>query len=387
MDTTPIEVERIAAIEADIVVAGAGVVGLAVAARLASPSRRLLLIEKNPSFGQETSSRHSGVIHGGLYYREDCLKTRLCVRGREMLYETCQKHGVPFRKCGKLVVASSPGEKKQLETLCQQGIRNGVTGLEILSQKEFQRLEPCVAGVGALMSPETGIIDSHALMGLFLRQARGNGATPAFRTEVTGIERQNSRYRVVVRQADGSQFTFNTRIFVNCCGLYSDRVAGLAGIDIGKAGYRLHYCKGDYFSLSREKSRLVKMLVYPVPEPSGAGLGIHLTPDLEERVRLGPDAHYVSSVSYEVDPAEKEAFWKSARLLLPEIGLEDLEPESSGIRPKLQGPGDGFRDFVIHHEADRGFPGVISLVGIESPGLTSCMAIAEMVAGMVRELE
>ncbi len=365
----------------DIVVAGAGVVGLAVAARLANPALKVVVLDKNPSFGQETSSRSSNVIHAGLYYQEDTLKTRLCVRGRELLYDACRKYDIPHKKPGKLIVASTREEVVQLQTLYRQGISNGAGRLELISEGELKRLEPNVNGVAALLSPETGIIDPMALMRLFLQQARDQGAMVAFQTEVIGLDRVNGNYRVAVKDPSG-HFTFETGIFINCCGLHSDKVAAMAGIDPEKAGYRLHYCKGEYFSLVNGKRKLVTRLVYPVPEVDGAGLGVHITPDLEGNLRLGPDASYVSSISYEVDVTRKRAFWQAANLLAPAIALEDIAPDFAGIRPKLQGPREAFRDFVIRHEADRGLPGLVNLVGIESPGLTGSMAIAEYVAGI-----
>jgi L-2-hydroxyglutarate oxidase LhgO len=369
--------------ETDIVIAGAGVVGLAVAARLASSDRKVFLIEKNSTFGQETSSRHSGVIHAGIYYPRDSLKAKLCVQGNRMLYEICQKYDIPFKRRGKLIVATAEEEAEQLEALLQQGRENGVSDLQLISRKQLKSLEPNVApNIGALLSPSTGIIDAYSLMRLFLFQAREKEATVVFKTEIVGIEKMNDGYRISVKDPRGYH-TFQTQIFINCTGLNSAHLAALAGIDIDKAGYRLHYCKGEYFALNRTERTQVHRLVYPVPKADIVGLGIHITPDLEGKIRLGPNAYYVTDISYDVDISHKESFCQSAQRLVPAISVDDVEPDFAGIRPKLQGPGDGFRDFVIRHEADRGLPGLINLVGIESPGLTSSPAIAEYVAGIV----
>ncbi|MDP2719292.1 MAG: NAD(P)/FAD-dependent oxidoreductase [Dehalococcoidia bacterium] len=368
--------------DADIVIAGAGVVGLAIASRLASPSRRVFILEKNFSFGQETSSHNSGVIHSGIYYPENSLKARMCTRGRELLYEICRTRGVPCLKPGKIIVATGEDEIGQLEALFNQGMANGVTDLKLLSRRQLRTLEPNVEGSGALLSPSTGIIEPFALMNCFLQQAREGGAVFAFRTEVTGLEKSADGFTVSVKDSQGS-FTFDTHVFINSCGLYSDRTAELAGIDIDSAKYRIHYCKGHYFMLKHRGPPPVSRPVYPVPETDGAGLGIHITPDIEGNIRLGPDALYVSSISYGVADSGREAFWKSARRLVPGIDINELFPDFAGIRPKLQAEGEGFRDFVITNERERGLPGLINLLGIESPGLTSAPAIAEYISGII----
>jgi L-2-hydroxyglutarate oxidase LhgO len=360
---------------------GAGVIGLAVAAQVAGPGRTVLLLERNPAFGRETSSRHSGIIHAGIYYPRGTLKATLCVRGRRLLYEICERHSVPHKRLGKLVVAVEEEEMGRLESLLARGRENGVEGLRLLSRREVKTVEPNVEAMAALLSPETGIIDDHALMRLFLRWAREKGAIVAFHKEVIDIERRNGGYRVTVKEPEGC-FSFTTQVLINCAGLGSDRIAEMSGIDVDRLGYRLHYCLGEYFQLTA--GRAVQCPIYPLPE--AAGLGIHITPDLEGRLRLGPNVRYVDRIDYQVDPSQKDAFFQAARRYLPWVQYDDLEPEFAGIRPKLQGPQEGFRDFVISHEADKGFPGLINLIGIESPGLTSSPAIGEMVAGMVRDL-
>jgi len=372
--------------KSDITIIGAGVVGLAIAAQLAHRDRVVYVLEKNERFGQETSSRHSGVIHSGIYYPYDSLKAKLCVEGNHLLYELCRKHDIGYQKLGKLIVATSDEETGQLQELKAKGQRNGAEGLRMILRSELKKLEPNVEGVAALLSPSTGIIDSHALMEHFAARAKDSGAEIAHRKKVTGIEKVSDGYKVAVEENDKGKFSFTTRILINCAGLYCDKIAELAGIDIGGAGYRLHYCKGEYFTVGNGKNKLVKRLIYPVPLPKDAGLGVHITLDLEGRMRLGPSVEYVDSIDYSVDAWHKQAFYDAARKMLPFIEYEDLEPESAGVRPKLQGPGEDVRDFVIRDESDKGLPGLINLIGIESPGLTSSPAIARYVARLVENI-
>ena len=372
--------------KSDITIIGAGVVGLAIAAQLAHRDRVVYVLEKNERFGQETSSRHSGVIHSGIYYPYGSLKAKLCVEGSRLLYELCRKHGIGHKRLGKLIVATSDEETGQLQELKAKGQRNGAEGLRMISRSKLKEMEPNVEGVAALLSPSTGIIDSHALMEHFAARAKDGGAEVAYNKEVVGIEKLGNGYKVTVDEGDTGKFSFETRILINCAGLYCDKIAELAGIDIGRAGYRLHYCKGEYFTVGNGKNRLVKRLIYPVPEVKGTGLGVHVTLDLEGRMRLGPNTQYVDSIDYAVDSRHKDSFYKSAKRMLPFIEYEDLEPEMAGIRPKLQGPGEDVKDFVIRDESDKGLPGLINLIGIESPGLTSSPAIARYVARLVENI-
>jgi L-2-hydroxyglutarate oxidase LhgO len=367
---------------ADVTIIGAGVVGLAIAAQVAKANRHVYVLEKNEGFGLETSSRHSGVIHAGIYYPKDSLKAKLCVAGNRKLYEICPRYDIGHKRLGKLIVASNDEESGELEALLERGRRNDAEGLKLLSRRELKALEPNVEGVAAMLSPSSGIIDSHGLMQYFIARVVEGGAQIAYRSRVVGIEKAAEGYRVTVEDSDGKS-SFITRVLINSAGLYSDEIAGLAGIDTNEAGYRLHFCKGEYFSLQSRQNTRVSKLIYPVPPSNIVGVGIHITSDLEGRVRLGPNHHYVDNLDYSVDNSHKELFYGSVKKLLPAIDYEDLEPEMSGIRPKLQEAGGEFRDFVIKDEADRGLPGLINLIGIESPGLTAAPAIAEYVAGLV----
>jgi len=367
---------------ADVTIIGAGVIGLAVAAQVARQRRHVYVLEKNEGFGLETSSRHSGVIHAGIYYPQDSLKAKLCVAGNRRLYDLCPQYDIGCRRSGKLIVAADDGESGELEVLLERGRLNDAEDLKLLSRRELKALEPNVAGVAAMLSPSTGIIDSHGLMQYFISKAVEEGAQIAYKTRVVGIAKVADGYRVRVEDG-GGESSFITRTLVNCAGLYSDKVAGMAGIDIDGAGYRLHYGKGEYFSLKSRRESAVSRLIYPVPPSNIAGVGIHITFDLEGRVRLGPNVQYVDSLDYTVDNRHKKLFYDSAKKLLPAIEYDDIEPETAGIRPKLQEPGGEIRDFVIRDEADKGLPAFINLIGIESPGLTAAPAIAEYVGGLI----
>jgi L-2-hydroxyglutarate oxidase LhgO len=369
--------------EIDVAIIGAGVIGLATAGEIAQRKKEVFVFEKNHSFGLETSSRNSEVIHAGIYYPQDSLKTRLCVEGKSLLYKLCDRHDIAYKKLGKIIVAVNEKEITQLEKLYEQGRKNGVEDLMLLSQTELKKLEPNVEARAGLLSPSSGILDSHTLLKFLYSQAREKGAEFVFGTEVVGIERMGAKYRVEIRDCEGIS-AFISRVVINAAGLNSDRIAQLAGIDVAKAGYRLHYCKGEYFSLSSKCRNVVNRLIYPTPEQ--AGHGIHVTLRLDGGVRLGPNARYVETIDYGVDETQKEAFYHLAKRFLPFVELEDLEPEFAGIRPKLQAPGEAFQDFVIAHEEKTGFPGLINLIGIESPGLTASPAIARHVGRMVKEL-
>ena len=368
--------------KADITIIGSGVVGLAIAARVASQGREVYVLEKNDTFGREISSRHSGVIHSGIYYPENSLKAKMCLAGNRILYELCERYDIGHRRLGKLIVATSDEEAGELQTLLEKGRRNGTQGLRILSKREIKELEPNIEGVAAILSPSTGIIDSHGLMQCFIAKAKEGGAQIAYQTKVVGIEKVADGYKVAVEDSAGG-FSFLTRILINCAGLHSDKVAELAGIDIVKAGYKLYYCKGEYFSIKSSRRGLVKRLIYPVPPPEITGVGIHITHDLEGRIRLGPGIQYVDNIDYAVDNQHKQLFYDSVRRFLPWIEYDDLEPEMAGIRPKLQEPGGDFKDFVIREENDKGLPGLVNLIGIESPGLTASPAIAEYVSSLI----
>ena len=368
----------------DCLIIGAGVVGLAVANSLAKAGQSVLVIERHDSFGRETSSRNSEVIHGGMYYPTGSLKAILCVEGRRLLYDFCCSHNIPYKKTGKIIVATDHEEIPALEKLFQLGLANGVEGLRLITKEGIKSLEPHVFGVAALYSPETGIIDSHRLMSCLVASAKESGAMVAYDSEFLRATKERDSYEIVIKNGT-DELNLTAKIVINSAGLDSDIVAQNAGFDLEKYYYSINYCKGQYFRLSSTKARLLKMLVYPVPKPASGGLGVHATVDLAGGVRLGPDDEYLKLrvQDYSVDPLCRSDFYDSARRYIPFISEEDLSADIAGIRPKLQGPGGDFRDFVISDEAGKGFPGFINLIGIESPGFTASLAIGKKVRNMV----
>jgi len=368
--------------DTDVVVVGGGVVGLAVAAALARAGREVWLCERRAGLGQETTSRNSEVIHAGLYYPEGSLKARLCVAGREALYARCARHRIPHRRLGKLVVAATQEEVSGLEALRARGTANGAPGLALLDASELRAREPMVRGVAALWSPASGIVDAAALCASFAAEAEAHGALVALRTDVVAIEVTPGGFRLEAVDAAGERSRFACAAVVNAAGLAADALAARAGFDVDARGYRIRPCKGDYFALAPRTPLRLATLVYPLP--AGAGLGVHATLDLGGRIRFGPDAEYVERPAYAVDPAKAAAFAAAVQRYLPDVRAEWLVPDQAGVRPKLAGPGEGFRDFVVAEESAAGFPGFVNCLGIESPGLTAAPAIAERVAELLR---
>ncbi len=364
---------------ANIVIIGGGVVGLAIAAELSKDNEGVFVFEKNKRLGQEVSSHNSGVVHSGIHYPKNSLKAKLCVAGNKMIYDICTKRGLPFKRLGKLTVANSENEFRQIELLKKQGEENGVDGLEVLDSEEVRKMEPAIRAEQALYSPSSGIIEPDYLLEYYKSLTRINGGVIVPDTEVKSVKNRDTGYEIGGRNG-GSNFSLMANTIINSAGLGADRIAEIAGMDIEALGYRLHFCKGDYFRIADRPP--VSHLVYPVPD--GPGLGIHLTPDLSGSVKMGPNAYYVSNLDYRVE-SSKEDFRKDVSRYLPSIVNMRIEEDSSGIRPKLQGPGEGFRDFVIREEGNQGFPGFFNLIGIESPGLTASPAIASYVSTLYSE--
>ena len=365
----------------DIAIIGAGVVGLAIAEALAAKNRQVVVLEKNDSFGQETSSRNSEIIHAGIYYPKEFLKSCLCLQGNRLLYAWCEKHRVPDRRIGKLIVATSQEECADLERIKITAEDNGVEKLEQWSQAQLKAKEPEVKAFAAIFSRDTGIIDSHRLMQTLLISAEEKDAIITYRSEVTAIHFDGSTWDLEINRGE---YRISTKTLINSTGLHADRMAALAGIDIDAAGYRLKPCKGNYFTANPAPK--INHLIYPVPLKNNVGLGIHATLDLSGRVRFGPDSHYTSydqPLDYTVDEALKRDFHESISKYLPGVSIDSLSPDMCGIRPKIQGPGDPPMDFIIREESERELPGLINLIGIESPGLTACLAIGEYVKDKV----
>ncbi len=355
----------------DCVVIGAGVVGLAVARQLALAGREVIVLEAADMIGTETSSRNSEVIHAGIYYPKGSLKATSCVAGKQKLYPYCLEHGVPHRRCGKLIVATTEAQKATLEQIRAKAAANGVIDLEWLEPAAVRELEPEVFCTAALLSPSTGIIDSHALMLAYQGEAEDHGSMLAFRARV---ERGKVAEDGIELEVGGdAPMSLKARIVVNSAGLHApDLAARFEGLrrDLLPTAY---YCKGNYFTLAG--ARPFSHLVYPVPEH--AGLGVHVTLDLGGQVRFGPDVEWVHGINYDVDPRRADVFYAAIRTYWP--GLKDgtLEPGYAGMRPKLAPKGSVADDFVIQGPREHGVPGLVNLFGIESPGLTSSLALAE----------
>jgi D-amino-acid oxidase len=359
---------------------GGGVVGLAAAAALARAGRSVVLLERETGLARGITSRNSQVVHAGLYYPLGSWKARACVRGRELLYERCARLGIPHRVSGKLVVATQDAELPILEELLARGRENGAPGLELLDGAALTRLEPCVRARAALLSPRTGLVDAGAFALSFAAEAEAHGALLVSGAEVVGVERSGEAWAVRACRA-GEVESIRALAVVNAAGLDADRVARLAGLDVEALGWRIHPCKGDYFSLAPASGLRFTRLVYPVP--AAAGLGIHVTLDLDGRVRLGPDAEWVDAPRFDVDARKATRFCDAVRRFVPGLREEWLAPEFAGVRPKLAGSGQGFRDFVVSEESARGLPGFVNLIGIESPGLTAAPALAERVVELL----
>jgi len=371
----------------DIAIIGAGVIGLALAEALASPKLDVFVFEKHDSFGQETSSRNSEVIHAGIYYPPGSLKATLCVSGKEKLYAYLEKHSLPYNRIGKYIVANDETQAGTLKLLHKRAMQNGVCDLRLIEAGDLHAAEPAVKGVAALWSPSTGIFDTHAFMASLQSEAKQKGADILYNSEVITCEKSSSGYILTYLDPDGLPVSFVARVVINAAGLTADTMATHFGINTRSAGYALHYCKGEYFRVTREKAKLVSHLVYPVPDH--ASLGMHLTPDLGGGLRIGPNVTYSQSrtIDYTVHDSGCEAFLQSAQELLPMLEKKDVFADTAGYRPKLQGPEDDVKDFVIRHEIDKGLPGIINLIGIESPGLTASLAIAAHVKSLLNEWE
>ena len=359
--------------EIECVVVGAGVIGLAVARALALTGFSVLVLERAYTIGFETSSRNSEVIHGGLYYPIGSLKARTCIAGRQRLYAYCREHGVPHARVGKLIVATSEAEISGLEKIAATARGNGVEDLEWLNQAQAQRLEPALRCIAALLSPSTGIIDSHALMLAYQGEAEAAGAIVVLRTPVLSGVALNDRFELNVGGDDPT--TIRCHFLVNAAGLYAPALAhaleGMPPETIPPA----YFCRGVYFTLSGRAP--FRRLIYPVPV--AGGLGVHITLDLAGQARFGPDVEWIPSIDYSVDPARGEIFYAAVRTYWPDLRDGSLEPGYAGIRPKISGSGEPAADFVVQGPETHGVPGLVNLYGIESPGLTASLPLADEV--------
>ena len=364
--------------EVDCVVAGAGVVGLAVARALALAGREVIVLDAAEGIGTETSSRNSEVVHAGIYYPAGSLMARFCVAGRRLLYPYCQEKGVPFRNCGKLIVATSEQEDAMLAGIKARAEANGVGGMRVLTRDEAVAMEPALRCTSALLSPATGIVDSHSFMLALQGDAENAGAVMVFHSPVAGGRVAGRVVEIDVGGAD--PMSLRCRLFVNSAGLHAPALArGLAGMPADRIPTS-YYAKGNYFSIAGRSP--FSRLIYPVPVPGG--LGVHLTIDLGGQARFGPDVEWIDTIEYTVDPRRADSFYDAVRRYWP--GLKDgaLQPGYAGIRPKIVPKGAPGQDFVVQGPQTHGIPGLINLFGIESPGLTASMAIADHVVEVSR---
>lgn len=360
-----------------ILVVGAGVVGLAIARALSLRGHDVIVAEKSEKFGTGVSSRSSEVAHGGMYYPSSSLKARHCVRGRRALYAFCDSHGVPHRRCGKLIVATEDSDASKIASIYQQGLANNVEGMSILDAEEARRLEPNLRCCAALLSAETGIVDAHALMLAFLGDIEANGGALVVRTSIERISRTRAGWLAQFGSVSPDSVTVDA--VVNCAGLDAQALANVT------EGYPLTripplvLAKGNYFSCTGPK--VFSRLIYPAPVDGG--LGVHVTLDLSGRLRFGPDVEWVDQCDYNVAPERARSFYAAIRRYWPSLPDGALAPDYAGIRPKLTGQGMPAADFVIDGPAEHGLSGLVHLFGIESPGLTASMSIAEEVAKQI----
>ncbi|MGF1474420.1 MAG: NAD(P)/FAD-dependent oxidoreductase [Geminicoccaceae bacterium] len=357
--------------DVEAVVVGAGVVGLAVARALSQAGLEVLVLEAEPTFGTITSARNSEVIHAGIYYPTGSLKALTCVDGKHRLYRYCDERGIDYKRCGKLIVATNEAQKAQLEAIQAKAEANGVEDLELMDGQRVAELEPAVNAVAALLSPSTGMVDSHGFMLALLGDAETAGSTFAFRAPVRRLA-VDDQIGLLLDVGGDEPMQLTARYVINAAGLDAPNLArACEGIDRDTLP-TAHFCKGNYFTLAGRSP--FSRLIYPVPE--AAGLGVHVTVDLGGQARFGPDTEWIKAIDYDVDPSRAEAFYAAIRTYYPALEDGALAPDYSGIRPKLGPEGTPAADFVIQGPEEHGVAGLSNLFGIESPGLTASLALA-----------
>ncbi|WOD13314.1 NAD(P)/FAD-dependent oxidoreductase [Pseudomonas sp. NyZ704] len=369
-------------VDSEVVVVGAGVVGLAIAQRLARGGREVLVLEQEAWPGQHASSRNSEVIHAGIYYAPGSLKARLCREGRDLLYAWCAEYAVTHCQVGKLLVAVEPAELPALQALRSNAQANGVE-LQTLSAAELHAREPALRGVAGLFSPLTGIIDSHGLMGSYEAALQQAGGTLQCRTRVERVDAIAGGFRLSGDSA-GDAFTLTCRYLINAGGLFAQALAAAVDTMPEQQIPPLHLCQGQYFAYSGRSP--FSHLVYPMPEANATGLGVHATLDLAGQLRFGPDVRYQQQLDYAMEESRREAFAQAVKRYWPDCQAEKLVPAYAGVRAKLSAAGEPAMDFLIQDHSSHAMPGLINLFGIESPGLTASLALAEEVATRFKSL-
>lgn len=369
----------------DITIIGAGCVGLACGMILSQEGYSVLVIERWPYFGEEVSSRNSEVIHAGIYYKPNSLKAKLCVAGNASIYKHCEKYDIPYRKCGKLIVATKDDQFERLESIFENAKEIGARNLSIISGKEARKLEPNIKCKLAIKSPSSGILNTFRLMQSFEAIAIEHNADIIYNHKIIGLEYKGNYWESSVKDQSGEFFKIKSKFVINSAGLDSDKIAELAGIDIEKKNYELNYAHGRYFRFKPALGKIANRLVYPIPEQNTPGLGIHVTVDLAGGVRLGPDVHFSENKikDYSISENLRPKFFNAASKYLKNFKEDDIFADYSSIRPKLQKKGKPQRDFVIKEESELGLPGLINLIGIESPGITASIEIGKMVKEII----
>lgn len=368
----------------DHCIIGAGVIGLAIAYKLSQrfPHAKILLIESHNQFGSETSSRNSEVIHGGVYYPEKSLKAELCLKGNKQLYRFCQQYSVPYKRLGKLIIATHNNDIAQLENIQSNALKNNVI-LTLINQRECRKLEPRIRAKAALYSANTGIIDSHQYMQTLLTLAQQQGVLYSQNTRFLAAEKKLKGFKVRVETSDG-EFSFICQSLINSAGLHAPTVAKNIDVMDELTLPQYHYCRGHYFSYQGKAP--FSHLIYPTPNKNTSGLGIHATLDLSGQVRFGPDTQFIDSIDYAWDEERKNDFLQAIQQYYPEVSASKLVPSYCGIRPKLTGPDETPADFLIQYSQQHNISGLINLFGIESPGLTASLAISDYVVELITQV-
>ena len=367
--------------DVETIVVGAGVVGLATARSLAAAGQEVMILEQHGVIGSETSSRNSEVIHAGIYYPPGSLRARLCVEGKARLYRFCEENGVPYRRCGKLLVATAEDQLPKLKAIHETASRNGVDDLAALSAAEAKELEPEVSCVAALLSPSTGIVDTHALMLALLGHAEAAGAQLVLNSTVQSITAvKPGVFSLAIGAPGESETTMTCNKLVVSAGLHASRLAETLEYSSGYRPPVTYFAKGQYYALSGRSP--FSRHIYPMPQ--GAWLGLHATVDLSGRCKFGPDIEWIPEIDYTFEPEKLAQFLDFIRSYYPRLDPERLHPDYTGIRPKLYREGEPVPDFAIHGESEHGHPGLVMLFGIESPGLTAALAIGDYVAQLIR---
>jgi len=356
----------------DVIIIGAGIIGLAVANALTQDFDNVLVIDKESSFGRHVSSRNSEVIHSGIYYQTDSLKAKLCVAGNQMMYDFCHQYSIEHNNCGKLIISPNKSGLYQLEELLLNGEKNRVSNLNIITKDKVQSKEPLITCEAALSVPSAGIVDSHGVMKKLEYLINSKGSSTIYNMAVNDIVKIEDIYRLSFVNVN---YYAESKIIINAAGLWSDVIANMIGID----DYKIHYCKGEYYQTSLFRNQ-VNSLIYPLPTQYSSG--IHIVLRLDNTIGFGPSAHYTDEIEYSISDKHKYEFLEHLNTFF-KIDEKDLSEDFSGIRPKLQGPGDSASDFIIVNEERKGHKNFINLLGIDSPGLTSSLAIGEYVRKLI----